>query len=92
MTEKHFNTIKEIFQQIFKESSPLLTDLTCNNHVRRISAWLLLYMGDIQRYLAKTQDKNEIEGRKENAEMVEDSWKYYNRSKTIFPFEGKIYH
>lgn len=32
------------------------------------------------------------EEQKWDMSAIEESWKYYNRAKTIFPYEGKVYH
>jgi hypothetical protein len=52
-TEKHYETMKSIFQSVFKEARPLETDLDSQSLGRRLAGWLLLYMGDLSRYKAK---------------------------------------
>jgi hypothetical protein len=56
--------------------------MTSGNCLRRVTGLLLLYLGDISRYQNKM-------GLKPN---LEESWSFYNRSKAICPFEGKVYH
>jgi hypothetical protein len=45
--------MKEIFQTIFKDAKPLETDLDSQSLSRRLSSWILLYLGDLSRYKAK---------------------------------------
>ncbi|CDW86913.1 UNKNOWN [Stylonychia lemnae] len=67
----------ELQLQIFKNSDILKTNIESLNFARRISGWLLLYMGDLSRYKAKceNQDKDVV-----------------GKAKTLYPFEGKIFN
>ena len=53
VTDRHFETMKSIFQNIFKEAKPLESSLESQSLGRRICGWLLLYLGDLSRYKAK---------------------------------------
>eukprot|EP00347_Sterkiella_histriomuscorum_P013648 403363909 len=52
--------------QLKVQHEPLQSNLEFQNHSRRLSGWILLYL--------------------------EESWSFYNRAKTLFPFEGKIFN
>ena len=48
-------------------------------------------MGDLSRYQAKGLEDKTSETKWESRNY-EESWSFYNRAKTVYPFEGKIYN
>ncbi len=48
-------------------------------------------MGDLSRYKAKAFSEKK-KGEEWDRRIYEESWNFYNRAKTVYPFEGKIYN
>ena len=93
--DKFFVVIKRIFSDIYRDRAPLSTDLKYDNAVRSLASQHLLYMGDIFKFKARTlQDEEKGAGTRsqEIKSMLEQSWNFYNRAKTLYPFDGKIYN
>jgi len=69
--------------------------------VRKVAALHLLYMGDLNRYKAKFDaEASKMDGRtpqpgdgtiSEQA-AASTAYSFYNRAKTVFPHEGKVFH
>lgn len=90
-----FTIIKRIFSDIYRDRAPLSTDLKYDNAVRALASQHLLYMGDICKYKARAMqdlDKSVAGRNQEISKVLEMSWNFYNRAKTLYPFDGKIYN
>ena len=71
------------------------------NAIRRVATAHLLFMGDLNRFKAKflqTATLQCVQPDKQQADEIaikkvkEQSLSFYNRAKTVFPHEGKVYH
>lgn len=82
----HFETLKSIFSNIYRDLAPLSSDLKFDNSLRALTAQHLLHLGDLSKFTQKLQEE-EKKGSK-----VDDCWNFYTRAKTVYPFEGKIYN
>lgn len=87
--EFYFNILKDVFSDLYRDHNPLATDLKYENAVRSLSAQHLLHLGDLCKYRAKFEKKSK---KKEIAEYKEQSWNFYTRAKTLYPFDGRIYN
>lgn len=87
VNEMHFETLKSIFINIYKDLNPLITDLKFENPLRALTAQHLLHLGDLSKYKTKYHPDE-----KPTSKPTQDeSWSFYQRAKTVYPFEGRIY-
>ena len=56
VTNFYFDLIKGIFSDIYRERSPLQTDLKFDNHLRALAAQHLLHLGDLCKFKQKIAD------------------------------------
>jgi glutathionyl-hydroquinone reductase len=76
----YFELLKSIFSELYRKKNPLATDLKCENATRSLLAQHLLHLGDLSKF--KLDQKN----------SKEESWNFYTRAKTVYPFDGRIYN
>lgn len=89
----YFNLLRTIFSDLYRDHSPLSTDLKYDNAVRALAAQHLLHLGDICKF--KYRHPEIIDGEKQLSKKPinqEHSWNFYTRAKTVYPFEGRIYN
>jgi hypothetical protein len=85
---------KQAFSDIYRDQTPLETELTFNNAARSLAAQHLMYLGDMCKLIERfnKKDKQKPNQTAAVAKTQDEAWNFYTRSKTVYPFDGKIYH
>jgi hypothetical protein len=52
----HFNQLKDIFSNIYRDRKPLSSDLKSDNATRALSAQHLLHLGDLCKFKSKYEE------------------------------------
>lgn len=98
--DMYYEIVKSIFSSIYREQDPLKTPIQYENTIRALLAQHLMHLGDISKFYKKFQLLIEQieQGAARSAKhgqlnlQNEETWNFYSRAKTIYPFDGKIYN